>query len=1326
MATLVLQVAGTAIGSFLGGPIGAAIGSAIGATAGNYIDRSLLSGGAKHYEGPRLKSLNGITSTEGSPIPRVYGRARIGGQVIWATRFEEVASRQKVKNGGKGGVKTPTQTTYSYFANVAIGLCEGPIAFVRRVWVDGELLDLTKVTMRVYRGSESQQPDPLIIAKQGRGDIPGFRGLAYVVFERLPLADYGNRLPVLTFEVVRPVAGIAQMIRAVDLIPGATEFGYDTTTVTRYAGYGVSNSENRNQTTHTTDFQASLDALQALCPNLVSVALVVAWFGDDLRAGSCSIRPKVELASKTTAGAEWYVSGLNRTTALEISKSGGASAYGSTPSDASVLHAISELKARGLKVMLYPFVMMDIPAGNTLPDPASSLLSQPSYPWRGRITCSPSAGQANSVDGTAAAQSQIAAFFGQASASDFAAANGVLPPVVNPFLDGNDGSLINTVSGVSIPYSGPSEWSFRRHVLHYASLARAAGGVDAFLIGSELVGLTRVRGASGNFPAVTQLVSLAAEVRTVLGATSKIGYAADWTEYGAYVRNGGAEVRFPLDPLWANANINFVGIDYYPPISDWRDGRDHLDAALANSIYNLDYLVSRFNAGEAYDWYYASDADRNAQSRTVITDGAANKPWVFRQKDLKNWWSNAHVERVNGQELLSPTAWVPKSKPIWLTEFGVPAVDKGSNSPNVFPDPKSSESAAPAFSGGVRDDLIQARTIEALIRTYDPAHPSYVPGSNPASPIYNGLMIDPSRIHIWAWDARPFPAFPHSTDTWADGANWVTGHWLNGRLEGMPVDRLLASIMMDFGLGIANFSDVDGFVDGYVIDRPMAARAAIEPLTALFGSDVIASSGSIKFSGRKMKPALALGRDDFVADRDGRILNQNRAQETELAHEISLTFIESSVDFRSISVSSRRLSGYSKRETRLETAAMMPRESAQKLTDINLQELWIGRDAVEFVLRPGLLALEVGDVIRLDSMDRQKLFRIAKISDGLERKVSAKAIEPSLYDQAGAGKTLLKIPSRRSGGPPFAVLLDLPAATGTSTGLQYIAVHADPWPNSFAVWRSRDGSSFNPLLTVSQSATVGRTLTDLAPGPTWRFDRKNRVTISAVGGNFASIDEISSLGGTNTLAIKGADGEWELLTFASAVLTGSNQWELSGFTRGLKGSEAQAQRMAPSGSTVVLVDEAVIPLTSDVSDIGNKPVYRIAPTAGDYTDSGALSLTSTVRNIALLPLSPVQPRAVRKTNSVTLSWVRRTRIGGDTWETAEVPLGEAQESYQLEILKNGTPIRIVIVFACGYTYSSIDELADFGSQQTTLTIRIRQISSDIGPGSALNATIPVG
>src|SRR5690606_32020829 len=107
------------------------------------------------------------------------------------------------------------------------------------------------------------------------------------------------------------------------------------------------------------------------------------------------------------------------------------------------------------------------------------------------------------------------AFFGTATAGNFFVVNG------------------------TVIYGGPAEWSLRRQVLHYAHLAKAAGGVDAFLIGSEMVALTRVQSAPGVYPAVAALEQLAQEVRAVLGPATKISYAADWTEYGAHVTAGG-------------------------------------------------------------------------------------------------------------------------------------------------------------------------------------------------------------------------------------------------------------------------------------------------------------------------------------------------------------------------------------------------------------------------------------------------------------------------------------------------------------------------------------------------------------------------------------------------------------------------------------------------------------------------------------------------------------------------------------------------------------------------------------------------------------------
>ncbi len=121
--------------------------------------------------------------------------------------------------------------------------------------------------------------------------------------------------------------------------------------------------------------------------------------------------------------------------------------------------------------------------------------------------------------------------------------------------------------------------------------------------------------------------------------------------------------------------------------------------------------------------------------RTAITDGAAAKPWVSRYKDLRAWWSNPHYNRPDRVESAAPTAWAPQSKPIWFTDLGCPAIDRGTNQPNVFFDPNSSESFTPHFSRGWRDDAIQRAYLEATYLWWG------VPANNPMSSVYGARMV---------------------------------------------------------------------------------------------------------------------------------------------------------------------------------------------------------------------------------------------------------------------------------------------------------------------------------------------------------------------------------------------------------------------------------------------------------------------------------------------------------------------------------------------------------------------------------------------------------
>ena len=324
MATVVLQAAGAAIGTMLGGPVGGIIGRALGAVAGGFIDQQLF-GSSRTVKGPRLTDLRVMASSEGAPIPRLWGSMRVSGQVIWATDFEE---RQQTESaGGKGGSGSRNKVrTYTYFANFAVGLCEGEIDRIGRVWADGKPFDLSRVTARLYTGGETQEPDSLIAAKLGAGNVPAYRGLAYIVFERLPLADFGNRLPQFSFEVIRAAGGAETHVRAVSIIPGSTEFGYDTRVVTREAEEGITQPENAHAAADESDWSVSVGQLTASCRNLRWASLVTAWFGTDLRCGSCEVKPGVDNRLKRTDPETWRVSGMARANAHQVSTSGGGPA----------------------------------------------------------------------------------------------------------------------------------------------------------------------------------------------------------------------------------------------------------------------------------------------------------------------------------------------------------------------------------------------------------------------------------------------------------------------------------------------------------------------------------------------------------------------------------------------------------------------------------------------------------------------------------------------------------------------------------------------------------------------------------------------------------------------------------------------------------------------------------------------------------------------------------------------------------------------------------------------------------------------------------------
>ena len=1316
MASLVLGIAGEALGSALLGSgftlfgaavTGAEIGGAIGALAGNYIDAALAPGTHIKRTGPRLSDVNITSSTEGAPIPRLFGRLRVSGQLVWATNFKETATVTRTSTGGKGFAPSAsvTETDYTYSISFAVALCAGEITRIGRVWADGSLIDISQFTTRLYSGSESQSFDPGIEDIEGAGNTPAYRGLAYIVFEDMPLADFGNRIPQLQFEVIRAISdanpdALENRLKGVALIPGAGEFVYETAIVTTDDGEGATYPENAHNSASTADIAASLDELQALAPNMGAVSLVAGWFGNDLRCGSIAIMPGVETADKTTYPESWSVNGIARSAAYVVSQTGGIPNFGGTPSDRSVIDAIADLKARGLRVLFNPFLFLDIAPGNTLADPYTGAAGQPAFPWRGRITCSPAPGVAGSPDKTADAATQVAAFFGAAAATDF------------------------TVDGTSVSWSGGSEWSYRRMILHYALLCQAAGGVDAFLIGSELRGLTRVRDGATTYPAVAALKTLAADVRAILGAGTKIGYAADWSEYNNHQTGDAAgALLFNLDPLWSDVNIDFVGIDNYLPLADWRDGTAHLDYNAATgptAIYDTAYLTANIQGGEDYEWYYAATADRDAQTRTAITDGVG-KPWVWRAKDFWNWWANGHYDRADGSESATATDWVPQAKPIWFCELGCPAVDKGANEPNLFYDPKSSESALPYYSNGERDDLIQRRFLEAHLKFWSDA------ANNPVSSVYGASMVDAANIYAWCWDARPYPFFPARADVWGDAGNWRLGHWLTGRLGAVQLSDLVARICTDQGFADYDTSDLSGLVTGFAITDTMSARDALTPLGLAFHFDAVESEGEIKFQMRGRVPAATLTANDLAIPDDSADFGASftRAQETDLPLASRITYIDADADYRQAVAVAQRLVGSSDRVATSSLPLVLDQGQAIGIGERLLRDAWVARESASFSLPPSRLALDAADEIVLSASGRDRRWRLSEIDDAGARAVTALATDPTIYEpivgpsRAPSPASALALPGRA-----LVAFLDLPLLTGGETPwAPWAAGYADPWPGEVLIYRSATTSGYALDTALTKPASIGETTADFHSGAAWRWDDANALEVKLYNGTLASADDDTVLAGANALAVQNSDGAWEIVQFGTAALTGTNTWTLTHLLRGKLGTETAMRDPVAAGARVVVLDGALKQLNLSQNEATLAFNYLWGPQGKAISDPAYQSAALAFAAVGLRPYSPVQVDWQWQDGDTLIVWQRRSRIGNDSWDN--VPLGEESESYEVDVLDGAVVVRTLASSEPQVLYAAADQASDFGTLPSSFDVIVYQLSASTGRGIGTRKTLTV-
>lgn len=510
-------------------------------------------------------------------------------------------------------------------------------------------------------------------------------------------------------------------------------------------------------------------------------------------------------------------------------------------------------------------------------------------------------------------------------------------------------------------------------------------------------------------------------------------------------------------------------------------------------------------------------------------------------------------------------------------------------------------------------------------------------------------------------------------------------------------------------------------VHGYVVQRG-TARSQIEQLMSAFYFDAVESDGKIKFVKRGGSVAVSIPEDDLAAHEYGSAppdtLVTNRRQEMELPVELHVQYMDSAAAYQIGSQYAQRLITDSENKTSLNLAIAMTAAKAKQVADVLMYDAWTSRTGFAFQTGWKYSYLEPTDVIQVTKGGRTYTVRIVDEDYALTSARMAVLEDTTVYTQSAAAAAL-PTPGETVSGVPLTdlMLLDIPLLRDQDDGVGYYAAacgYGDGWSGAQA-FKSNDGgatwTSFgNGFLN---EATIGAASSALGDFTQNIFDESSSVTVVLLNGELASDTELNVLNGAN-VALLGN----EIIQFRNATLVSAGTYTLTGLLRGRRGTE-WARASHAIGDRFVLLNESTTYLfTGSSGEYDAARKYRGVSFGGFLDDATDIDFTNTA--VAQECYAPVHLGGGRNAAlDVILNWVRRTRLSGGWNDYSDVPLGEASESYEVEIWDAGySTLKRTIsgLSAQTTTYTAAQQITDFGSEQATVYWKAFQLSATRGRG----------
>lgn len=559
--------------------------------------------------------------------------------------------------------------------------------------------------------------------------------------------------------------------------------------------------------------------------------------------------------------------------------------------------------------------------------------------------------------------------------------------------------------------------------------------------------------------------------------------------------------------------------------------------------------------------------------------------------------------------------------------------------------------------------------------------------------------------------------------------------------ELVPLSEIVSSLCLASNMLSAGDIDVTGLtqeVRGYRITATAAIRAALEPLQACWPFDVLQHGYQIKFLPRGGASVATVAADDLGAvaagDNEGVRLSVSREMDSQLARRVETTFIDAAREYDiGTGPGAERLNTDAVNILQIELPVVLVADEAAGIEQTLLYLYWLERNDLSFVLPPPYLNIEPADIITVNTTDATHVVRITRIQylpDG-RIECSAKYNHSPIYTPVAVGETGAATGQVLSyNGPTQLALLDVPCIDSTimnqpgllaaTTGIY------SGWPGA-ALLRSDDSGQTwtNVQGFVAPGAVMGYATEAIGTGATHVVDTASRLNARLLSGSLATVTEAQMFNGSNHFAY-GVHGRWEIIAAKTVTAETDGTYTLQNLMRGRFGTE---QYMATHGVTdsLVLLDSARVRFVGmNINSVNITRDWR-AVTRGALLDSAAdTPLAYAGVNLECLP--PIHVNGSKSSvNNWSISWTRRTRTAVEPFSGIAAPLAESSESYDLEIYSDSTRTTLLRTFAslnsAAASYTSAQQVTDFGAVQQALYVRVYQNSETLGRGYPCDAIV---